>query len=101
LIGGAAILACYGFREMTYDIDAIIRASSAMKEAVNHVGDRLGLPSGWLNMDFQNTAPYTDKLPEINDQISHLLQTGISLLPDERMLGCPATLSPALAPDRL
>jgi hypothetical protein len=28
LIGGAAVLANYGFREMTYDIDAIIQASS-------------------------------------------------------------------------
>lgn len=66
LIGGAAILANYGFREMTYDIDAIILASSAMKEAVNHVGDRLGLPSGWLNMDFRNTSSYTTKLPEVS-----------------------------------
>ena len=49
LIGGAAILANYGFREVTYDIDAIILASSVMKEAINHVGDKLGLPSGWLN----------------------------------------------------
>jgi len=31
LIGGASILANYGFREMTNDMDAIIHASSAMK----------------------------------------------------------------------
>ena len=31
LVGGAAILANYGFCEMTYDIDAVITASSAMK----------------------------------------------------------------------
>ena len=48
LVGGAAILANYGFHEMTYDIDAVITASSAMKEAVNAVGDRLSLPNGWL-----------------------------------------------------
>lgn len=35
LVGGASILANYGFREMTYDINAVITASSAMKEAVN------------------------------------------------------------------
>lgn len=63
LIGGAAILANYGFREMTYDIDAVILASSAMKEAINRVGDRLGLPNGWLNMDFKNTKSYSDQLP--------------------------------------
>ena len=34
LIGGAAILANYGFRESTYDIDAVILASSAMKDAL-------------------------------------------------------------------
>ena len=65
LIGGAAILANYGFRETTYDIDAVILASSAMKEAVNCVGDRLGLPNGWLNMDFRTTSSYSDKLLEV------------------------------------
>lgn len=62
LIGGAAILTNYGFRDMTYDIDAIIRASSSMKEAINVVGDELGLPNGWLNSDFIKTASYSPKL---------------------------------------
>lgn len=62
LVGGEAILANYGFREMTYDIDAVITASSAMKGAVNAVGDRLGLPNGWLNADFKNTSSYSPKL---------------------------------------
>ncbi|GHU82605.1 hypothetical protein AGMMS50284_4750 [Clostridia bacterium] len=66
LIGGAAILANYGFREMTYDIDAIIIASSAMKEAINSVGDRFGLPNGWLNMDFNKTQSYSTKLSEVS-----------------------------------
>ncbi len=64
LVGGAAILANYGFREMTYDIDAVITASSAMKEAVNAVGDRLSLPNGWLNEDFKNTSSYSPKLSQ-------------------------------------
>lgn len=66
LIGGAAILANYGFREMTYDIDAIILASSAMKDAINHVGDKLGLPNGWLNADFTNTTSFSDKLLQVS-----------------------------------
>ena len=66
LIGGAAILANYGFREMTYDIDAVILASSAMKEAINHVGDKLGLPNGWLNADFIKTSSFSDKLLEVS-----------------------------------
>lgn len=62
LIGGAAILINYGFREMTYDMDAIIQASSSMKDAINHVGERMGLPNGWLNTDFMKTSSYTPKL---------------------------------------
>ncbi len=62
LIGGASVLINYGFREMTYDMDAIIQASSSMKDAINHVGDRLGLPNGWLNTDFMKTSSYTPKL---------------------------------------
>jgi len=76
LIGGAAILANYGFREMTYNIDAVIFASSAMKEAVNRVGDKLGLPNGWLNTDFKRTKSYSDKLSEVSvyyKTFSHIL----------------------------
>lgn len=62
LIGGAAVLTNYGFRDLTYDIDTIIRASSSMKEAINTVGDELGLPNGWMNSDFTKTASYSPKL---------------------------------------
>jgi hypothetical protein len=62
LIGGAAVLVGYGFRDMTYDIDAIIDAASSMKDAINTVGDALGLPNGWLNSDFQRTKSYSPKL---------------------------------------
>ena len=64
LIGGASILINYGFREMTYDMDAIIKSSGAMKEAINTVGDRLELPVGWLNTDFATTKSYTPRLVE-------------------------------------
>ncbi len=64
LIGGASILINYGFREMTYDVDAIIKSSGAMKDAINTVGDRLGLSVGWLNTDFVNTNSYTPRLVE-------------------------------------
>lgn len=62
LVGGAAILANYGFREKTYDVDAIVRASSAMKDAARYVGDKFGLPEGWLNSDFIGTDSYSPKL---------------------------------------
>jgi hypothetical protein len=66
LIGGAAVLANYGFRELTYDIDAIINTSSAMKDAISRVGDRHGLPNGWFNADFKRTGSYSDKLYEVS-----------------------------------
>ena len=62
LIGGASILINYGFRDATYDVDALIYASSSMKDAINYVTDAMGLPNGWLNEDFRNTASYTPRL---------------------------------------
>ena len=62
LIGGASVIVNYGFREMTYDMDALIIASSKMKEAIQTVGDRYGLPRGWLNDDFIRTKSFTDKI---------------------------------------
>ncbi|MDR1538025.1 MAG: hypothetical protein LBU32_08510 [Clostridiales bacterium] len=55
-----------GFREMTYDMDAIIVESTAMKEAINRVGDKFGLPNGWLNTDFKRITSYSDKLFEVS-----------------------------------
>lgn len=66
LVGGAAILANYGFRESTQDIDAIITAASAIKDAITVVGDRYDLPSGWLNSDFIKTDSYSPKLIEFS-----------------------------------
>ena len=62
LIGGAAIIENYGFRDMTTDIDAIFDSSSALKEAINIVGDKYDLPNGWLNSDFKSTSSYSPKL---------------------------------------
>ncbi|MBR4235019.1 MAG: hypothetical protein IKR85_03035 [Clostridia bacterium] len=64
LIGGASVVLNYGFREMTYDMDALINAASSMKEAISAVGDRCGLPAGWLNDEFRKTESYTDKITQ-------------------------------------
>jgi hypothetical protein len=66
LVGGASVLINYGFREMTYDIDAIINASSSMKEAINYVSDKYGLPNGWMNDDFRKTASYSPKIVQFS-----------------------------------
>ena len=52
LIGGASVLINYSFRNMTTDIDALIEAASAFKDAINCIRDRYDLPNGWLNSDF-------------------------------------------------
>ncbi len=62
IIGGAAIVSKYGFRPSTTDIDSLIFASSSMNDAINIVGDRNGLPVGWINEDFRRTSSYTDKI---------------------------------------
>jgi len=62
LIGGASVLINYGFREMTYDMDAIINASSYMKDAISFIGDKYGLPGGWMNDDFKQTDSYTPNI---------------------------------------
>lgn len=64
LIGGASILINYGFRGATTDVDALIYANSAMKDAINHVGDQYELPNGWLNADFMKTSSYSPRLWE-------------------------------------
>ena len=62
LIGGASVVINYGFREMTYDMDAILDAASSMKDAIRSVGDRFGLPGGWINDDFVRTESYTPNI---------------------------------------
>ena len=62
LIGGASILINYGFREMTYDMDAIMDAASSIRDAITIVGDRYNLPHGWINDDFMKTDSYTPRI---------------------------------------
>lgn len=66
LVGGAAILTRYGFRDMTTDIDAVIHAASSMKDAINIVGDKFDLPNKWLNADFTRTGSYSSRLAEVS-----------------------------------
>lgn len=62
LIGGAAALVNYGFRAMTYDVDAIISGQSLLKDAIHVVGEKYNLPYGWFNSDFMKTSSYSVKL---------------------------------------
>ena len=62
LVGGAAVLVNYGFREMTYDVDVVMHAASSMKEAIRHVSDKYGLPEEWLNTGFTRTDSFSSKV---------------------------------------
>lgn len=87
LIGGAAIIANYGFREMTTDVDALIKAASSIKEAINIVGDKYNLPNGWLNADFVKTMSYSPKLSEYSKyykEFSNVLQ--VRTISDEYLI---------------
>jgi hypothetical protein len=66
LIGGAAVIANYNFRDLTYDVDAVIETSGSMKEAISRVRDKHGLVHGWMNTDFMRTESYTAKLREVS-----------------------------------
>lgn len=66
LIGGASILINYGFRDATYDMDAIISAPSAIKDAISNVGDKFSLTNGWINADFIRTDSYSPRLIEFS-----------------------------------
>ena len=84
MVGGAAIVSQYGFRESTTDIDAIILASSAMDEAINTVGNRNNLPMGWINQEFKKTDSYSKKIREYSKYyrtFSNILE--VRVLPPE------------------
>lgn len=67
LVGGASIIVNYSFRFSSYDIDAMYSMPSLMKEVINAVGDKQGLPNGWLNDDFKNTASYSNKIVQYSE----------------------------------
>ena len=66
LVGGAAVLEGYKFRDVTSDIDAMIYAASTMKEAARRVEDKFDLPSDWINDCFRRTGSYSNTIREIS-----------------------------------
>jgi hypothetical protein len=49
VVGGAAIALAFDERRSTRDIDAVFEPKAIVYEAAAVVGERLGLPGGWLN----------------------------------------------------
>lgn len=62
LVGGACVITRLGTRNSTQDIDAVWSIGSEMREAINMVGDKLGLGHTWCNCDFKMTKSYTPKI---------------------------------------
>ena len=72
LIGGAAVLVGYGFRDMTYDVDAVIQAASSIKDAINTVsgtrGD-LGAIQNRLEHTQNNLSVMTENIQDAESTI--------------------------------
>ena len=66
LIGGASVLVNYNFRNSTGDIDAIIKSSSVVKEAIQIIKNKYNLSNDWLNTDFEKSKSYSPKLREVS-----------------------------------
>lgn len=62
IVGGAAIMLQYDFRNSTSDIDTVVSMGSSVKGASNRVAEKYGLSDGWLNSDFKKTASYSPYL---------------------------------------
>jgi len=67
LVGGASVIINYSFRESSYDVDASYEYPSLMKESINAVADKFGLPEGWLNDDFKRTSSYSNKILQFSE----------------------------------
>ena len=62
VVGGACMVAAFGSRESTMDIDAVWTVGDLMRDCINIVGDHLGYGHSWCNCDFKRTNSYTDKI---------------------------------------
>ena len=66
VVGGASILLNYDFRESTIDVDALVSSRISIKESINRVGDKYGLPNGWINSDFKTTNSFSPKIVQFS-----------------------------------
>lgn len=61
VVGGSALALKYQLR-MTVDIDAELKYSHSVKDAVIKVAHRFGIPSDWINDDFTKSDSYSIRL---------------------------------------
>lgn len=66
IVGGAAILLGYDFRDNTMDIDAYISNGVSIKPAIYKIAEDNDISEDWLNSDFLKTTSFTHKLTEVS-----------------------------------
>lgn len=66
IVGGGSIVINYQFRNMTQDLDVILKAASGVKDAIKNTSEKLNLPEDWMNTDFKFLPSYSDKLEEVS-----------------------------------
>lgn len=66
VVGSAAVLANYHFRDMTMDVDTLIRATSSLTDAIHQVADKYNLPGDWVNDEFIKSDSYSPKSEEVS-----------------------------------
>lgn len=66
IVGGGSIVINYQFRNMTQDLDVILKTASGVKDAIFNTSEKLGLPEDWMNTDFKFLSSYSDKLEEVS-----------------------------------
>jgi hypothetical protein len=71
LAGGAVMCLVFHAREATKDIDALLVPAAALRRAAQVVGEREGLPAGWLNDAVKGFFSQAGRF-EIYAQLSHL-----------------------------
>ncbi len=62
LVGGAAVMTGFGFRQMTQDVDALLQSPRELKEAIKKVGRKHGIDDEWMNDHFVETSSVSNKL---------------------------------------
>lgn len=62
VVGGAAIILNYNFRESTMDIDAYSDRLASIEDSIHEVQEKYNLSEDWLNSDFRYTSSFTKEL---------------------------------------
>jgi len=71
LAGGAVMCLMFHAREATKDIDAMLVPASELRRAAQRVGEREGLPPGWLNDAVKGFFSQAGRF-EVYEEMSHL-----------------------------